>query len=596
MRPQPPGETAPSAAQPTPTAAAPLPALTDAGTAVLRAPPATLARLLRDLRAGLPVAPAAFPLPGPLHAVLRRDGRRLRELWIDTGSLAGAFGQLLALPEAAEADALELCLTHDWRAVAPPAFARVFPNTARGHLGLAVTLGGQRHRLSPLAAVASNRGFRRWLAQKLSPAGAAHDGRLPPDARLEAFAARQVILSPLTKPDATELSRGCRPVPAAGFDRAELERLIAGMIGWLSANLRADGHLTYKYWPSRGRESEADNTIRRFMGTLALIRAATARGDTALMTRAAANLQFNLDRFYRREGELGLITWEGKAKLGAIALAALAILEHPEGARWAEVYRALVASVARLHQPDGSFRSFLTPPERNDNQNFYPGEALLFWAQRLRGDPLVPPDATLETRFLASFAYYRAWHRSARNPAFVPWHSQAYALAYERLGRPELRDFVLEMNDWLLPLQQWETAPAPLFQGRFYDPARPDYGPPHASSTGVYLEGLAAALALARRPGGDSGGDAARAALYERAIWRAARNLRQLQFKDERDAFYVARRARVLGGLRTEVYNNEIRVDNVQHGLMGLLSAGDLLRHDSLHEAEAACPSGLSGG
>ena len=253
--------------------------------------------------------------------------------------------------------------------------------------------------------------------------------------------------------------------------------------------------------------------------------------------------------------------------------------------------------MARLHQPDGSFRSFLTPPERNDNQNFYPGEALLFWAQRLRGDPLVPPDATLETRFLASFAYYprlapqRAQPRPSCRGTARPmlWPTSGW-------GGRSCATFVLEMNDWLLPLQQWETAPAPLFQGRFYDPARPDYGPPHASSTGVYLEGLAAALALARRPGGDSGGDAARAALYERAIWRAARNLRQLQFKDERDAFYVARRARVLGGLRTEVYNNEIRVDNVQHGLMGLLSAGDLLRHDSLHEAEAACPSGLSGG
>jgi hypothetical protein len=32
-----------------------------------------------------------------------------------------------------------------------------------------------------------------------------------------------------------------------------------------------------------------------------------------------------------------------------------------------------------------------------------------------------------------------------------------------------------------------------------------------------------------------------------------------------------------LGGLRTETYNNEIRVDNVQHGLMGLLKLSDLL-------------------
>ena len=53
--------------------------------------------------------------------------------------------------------------------------------------------------------------------------------------------------------------------------------------------------------------------------------------------------------------------------------------------------------------------------------------------------------------------------------------------------------------------------------------------------------------------------------------------MRQLQYRDGVEAFYVARRPRVDGGIRTEAYDNEIRVDNVQHGLMGLLKARDLL-------------------
>ncbi|MGP1255046.1 MAG: hypothetical protein ACTS10_11565 [Kiloniellales bacterium] len=552
-------------------------------TDALTADPAVIGDLLRGLRNGLPIAPEAYPLPGPLHACLRKKGRRLAELWIETGSLAGAFAEILAWPEAAEADALTLCLTYDWRTVPPERFAKVFAQAARGRLGIAVTQNGRERRLAPIEAIASNRSFARWLKREQTTAGPSPLDSQTAENDLRCFAARQLHLAPVSSPLCTDLSYGAPPVPPETFDRIELDRLIAGMTDWMAANLRDDGHLTYKYWPSRGQESEADNPIRRFMGTLALIRTAEVQEDPVLMARAADNLQFNLDRFYRSENGLGLIDWQGQVKLGAVALAALAILLHPDRARWRKPYRRLSVTVDSLQGFDGAFRSFLLPAERNDNQNFYPGEALLFWANRLQADPA----EGLQARFLSSFTHYRAWHRKARNPAFVPWHSQAYALAFAVLKQPDLRDFVLEMNDWLLPLQQWGQPLTPCFWGRFYDPERPDYGPPHASSTGVYVEGLAAALALAIEAG-----ETVRAARYERAIWRAARNLRQLQFKGPIDAFYIRRRSKVFGGLRTETYNNEIRVDNVQHGLMGLLAARSLLRQPNLQAAENACPGG----
>jgi heterodisulfide reductase subunit A-like polyferredoxin len=122
------------------------------------------------------------------------------------------------------------------------------------------------------------------------------------------------------------------------------------------------------------------------------------------------------------------------------------------------------------------------------------------------------------------------------------------------------------MNDWLLPMQQWNDGLAPDLWGRFYDPLHPDYGPPHASSTGIYLEGLADALALAQ-----DCGDGARAAAYRRAIWRGLRSLRQLQFVDDVDMFYVSKRRKVTGALRTEAYDNEVRIDNLAHALLALL-------------------------
>jgi hypothetical protein len=87
----------------------------------------------------------------------------------------------------------------------------------------------------------------------------------------------------------------------------------------------------------------------------------------------------------------------------------------------------------------------------------------------------------------------------------------------------------------------------------------------------VYLEGLAEAYRLATLTRDDT-----RTQAYQIAIWRGFRSLRQLQFKDKRDMFYISQRNYVLGGLRTTVYDNTIRVDNIQHGLMALLKLANI--------------------
>ena len=87
----------------------------------------------------------------------------------------------------------------------------------------------------------------------------------------------------------------------------------------------------------------------------------------------------------------------------------------------------------------------------------------------------------------------------------------------------------------------------------------------------MYLEGYIEAFQLAR-----SIGDDARALRYRQAIVGGLRSLMQLQFVDDVDLFYVADRKPVRGGLRTTTYNNEIRCDNVQHGLMAMF---DILEH-----------------
>jgi hypothetical protein len=202
-----------------------------------------------------------------------------------------------------------------------------------------------------------------------------------------------------------------------------------------------------------------------------------------------------------------------------------------------------------------------------DCQNFYPGEALLLWSNQI----VQTRDRDLEQRFWKSFDFYQSWHLANRNPAFIPWHTQAYLTLWKVTGDDRLVRAVFEMNDWLLAVQQWETAPTDDCRGRFYDPERP-FGPPHASSTGVYLEGLADAFAVAKQLR-----DEQRMRAYRMAIVRGLRSVAQLTFKNESDMFFATKRRFLRGGVRTSEYSNSVRVDNVQHCLLAIQKALEVL-------------------
>ncbi len=412
--------------------------------------------------------------------------------------------------------------------------------------------------------VAANRDHARALERQLAA------DKLPPDAVEKGvvepalFDSLQFLLRLQTPPRLDLMWRGNRVVDPAEVDANGARTLAENMMLWMHNQVDAGGRIVYKYFPSSGRESEGDNSIRQAMATVCLNRIALNSGLAADREIADRNLDHLLRMYYRTEDALGYIAEGEKAKLGAAALAGLAIIENPGAERYREPLAGLSNTVDSLWLQTGEFRTFLKPPTRNDCQNFYPGEALVFWAACLAQ----AQGARDPARFLQSFAFYREFFRTNPNPAFVPWHSQAYysALPYIGAAAGPVKDFIFEMNDWLLSMQQWDTAPHPDLRGRFYDPKRPQYGPPHASSTGVYLEGLTDALELAR-----SGGDTARAGAYRLAILRGLRSLMQLQFRDGIDMYYTSQIERVQGGIRTEAYDNTIRVDNVQHGLMALL-------------------------
>lgn len=186
-------------------------------------------------------------------------------------------------------------------------------------------------------------------------------------------------------------------------------------------------------------------------------------------------------------------------------------------------------------------------------------------------------DEKLLTQFNKSVDYYYGhYHQIKPNPAFVPWHTQAYYRVWKISQDVKLKTAIFRMNDWLVEtMQEWDGHGVLADEkGRFSSEAKP-FGPPHASSTGVYLEGLIDAYRLAVDVK-----DGLRAKRYRTAMVRGIRSLQQLQFKDSIDAYYVKNPDAVLGSVQTSVSDNTIRVDNVQHNLMGLIQILETLTEE----------------
>lgn len=547
-----------------------------------RAAGAFAAAVLRGLsEPGTSTLPPAFAhAPAVVYVAARHHGQRLHQVWRreSRGDLAlkAALQSLtnhLGPDPTRTLTHLEINLAHSFLPVDPQDSRRLAP-VQRGRLGLELIASGRRWRLAPTEMIAQNLSFPLALERLIQRSG--HSvSPTNTAARIRTFDADQLLvdLQP-SSPTTTLMFRGntLEPIDSINLDR--LRHLADAQSTWMWNNLQPDGRMVYLYWPSPGEESSANNEIRQWMATIALGRLARHTQDPLHHARQTSNILHNLNRSYREDdaGHGEIIENGTTVKLGALALACLALVEHPQRHQFARQESALLRTIDALWQDTGEFRTFWRPAHRTDQVNFYPGEALLLWAtlhQQSR-------DPALRERLLRSIRFYREWHRQNRNPALIPWHTQATFRLHQTHPTEELRDWIFEMNDWLLGVQQWDEQRAfPDTMGRFHDPRRP-FGPPHASSTGVYMEGLVDAWRLARAKG-----DTDRQDRYRRALRRAARSLAQNTFLDDVDLFYISRRERAYGGVRTTVYDNTIRVDNVQHGLMALMG---ILEHFQPHE------------
>ena len=388
----------------------------------------------------------------PFEIVARSKGRIILGIWLENKSPFRAIHELQT--QATTIDILQLTVVTGRERLVSDRWRAALGAKQDGRFGLEIALHGTTHRISPLQTIATNRTLSKFFEALLEQKHLTSKEFFAVGGQLNLLECRQFVLKCGKPALAIETYRGNRLIAVDEPPEKLTERLISGIARWFMSNQNSEGGLPYKYWPSSGVYSKADNPIRQFMASVAFNRMALALERQDMRLAARKNLEFNLRRFYRSENEKGVIAWSGSVKLGALALAALAILESPFADSWRTELAQLRQTINTLWQPSGAFNTFLRPEGRNDNQNFYPGEALLFWAISLQGNR----DEALLAQAMKSFQYYRSHFRKNSNPAFVPWHSQAAVIFYNLTGDAGVRDFIFEMNDWLLPHQQWGGA------------------------------------------------------------------------------------------------------------------------------------------
>lgn len=513
---------------------------------------------------------------GPVFLGLRTGGALKFSAWLGAENQREGLEQ--AIDEAREQldaetldgiETAEICLSYGFRAHDlrnKRERQQLMSNVFRGIRGLEIGWSDQFRYISPTVMLETNLGWKDVLEEVRKELGLSQETFESGRVRFRQFRNAQLLIK-RKKKEAVKLFRGFRLIPVEEVTREGVENLQQVLGDYLYNNVGDDGRLVYMYDAGIGERADmGTNMIRQFMATIAMSRTAHYRGrDEKLYDIVERNIRFNLRNYYKARGSLGLIEYGNMVKLGAVALAAISLVEHPKRDEFSRPERKLFGLIEHLWQPNGRFKTFYKPAKQDTAHNFYPGEALLAWSYKLE-EKL---DPKILNKFMQSYRHYKEWHLDPqhRNPAFIPWHTQAYYKVFKKTEERELVDWIFEMNDWLIDaMQQWEGTMYPDAMGRFYSPKVGKYGPPHASSTGVYMEGIIDAFCLARQFG-----DEERRERYRLSLVRGLRSCMQLTYWNDTDMFYVKEPERVRGGVRTTVYNTRIRVDNIQHNLMAIL-------------------------
>jgi hypothetical protein len=328
---------------------------------------------------------------------------------------------------------------------------------------------------------------------------------------------------------------------------------------WLLENIGERNTFLYAYDIAGDTSLSGDNPVRQLMASRLLAAISVERME--IRERHRRNLSYVMSEWYRTTPSgLGYVEFDGASRLGANAMALRLLVASPFREEYAAQSRALADGIISLSRNSGALRAWFAEPNYDWDEmyllTFYSGEAILALLEysEQSGD-----DAYLSIAKRIQEYYMREYVDGIENtfyPAYVPWHSMSLAHLFKRFHDEQYAAAVFRLTDKLLQIQDTTS-----FIGRFYDPARPELGTPHAASDAVYTEGLVHAYGVARLVG-----DSVRVGRYQQSLHLAFQNLMRLQV-NAKEGSRGGNPERATGAILSRAGSAVARIDNVQHAL-----------------------------
>jgi len=341
------------------------------------------------------------------------------------------------------------------------------------------------------------------------------------------------------------------------FSRLKVEESLGLAKKWLMNNVEPDGLLAYEYYPSSDSYAVGNSDIRQLLSSRYV--GALAKNEDEWMPIHEKNLDYIFDSWYEESDAGAHVKYLGQSSLGANAMFLRTLVYSPLFEKNKEKAQKVVDGIVGMQFDDGAFRAYLKEKDSKNSQalKFYSGEAILalmeFYGKTSERQVL---DVAKKSQEFYLKEYVEKIG-SNFDPSLVPWQTFGLYHLYNETEERKYVEGIYKLNDRLVVIQNQSGAPFADYLGHFK--ARDWFYPSNSASTAVFIEGLIYAFEIAR---GD--GDVERAGNYRKAIIYGLTNLTNLQFKKE-NMYYLKHFAKVEGGIRTRVYDNTVRVDNVQH-------------------------------
>jgi hypothetical protein len=345
---------------------------------------------------------------------------------------------------------------------------------------------------------------------------------------------------------------------------------------WLYRMNEVKGRFVYGYVPALRVPLDGDHFLCQAGAAFALARAARFTGEDRYAARAAQAVLALLDETKTdpNDPQVRYTALPPSAinRLGAAGLLVLAAHELPAPQTdLLDKTEQLCNFIRRQARSDGSLAcsgvddSGKLAADDPEAVLTYPGVALyaLIHSHRLR-----PAPWKLELARKAA-GYYRAWWKTHKDPAFVPWQTAAFAELYALTKDSACADFVTDMNDFLCGLQYDHIDPRrQLWYGGFmgWSDGRPVETAPGVGGA-TYAESLAAACGVTHQLG-----DPDRHERYSAAFERCFQFLVTLQYTDTNtDHFAPWYREKIVGGFHASHQDGNLRIDYTHHAVSALV-------------------------